>query len=307
MFEIPKSFLKKIPGTRTVHRTALHLRAKYREYSSELQRRRDVRRCWKGSTTVNILETFPDYVANGWGPYNVRSQLTIKCVNQIPAALLSLSGSSPSPPEVTVDALDSIFDTPSCAQEAQKLAQLFTQYGSDKASVHNYFMLYAHILQQSQPVKKVMEIGLGTNNTDIVSTMGPGGRPGASLRAFRDFCPEASVFGADFDRRVLFTESRIKTFFVDQTTPESFVALGEQIGDSFDLMIDDGLHSANANLFSLGFFLPRLRPGGWAVIEDVAPAALGIWKVAARLLPTGYSATLVQCRSAWLVAVKRQA
>ena len=41
--------------------------------------------------------------------------------------------------------------------------------------------------------------------------------PGASLRAWRDFFPNATILGADLDREVLFEEERITTGYMDQT------------------------------------------------------------------------------------------
>ena len=50
------------------------------------------------------------------------------------------------------------------------------------------------------------------------------------------------------DRRILFHEDRISTFWVDQTDPNSLDALAAQLGDiKFDLIIDDGLHLPHAN------------------------------------------------------------
>jgi len=101
--------------------------------------------------------------------------------------------------------------------------------------------------------------------------MGAGGTPGASLRAFRDLLPGASVFGADVDRDILFTEDRIRTGFLDQLDPASFDALYAEFGsEPFDLVIDDGLHSLGANLNTLAWALKVVKPGGWIVIEDIS-------------------------------------
>jgi hypothetical protein len=101
---------------------------------------------------------------------------------------------------------------------------------------------------------RLLEIGLGTNNPDVVSTMGASGKPGASLRAFRDFLPNARVFGADIDGRILFEEERILTYYVDQTRSISFDELADKLGnEGFDLVIDDGLHSPNANIATMIF------------------------------------------------------
>jgi len=142
----------------------------------------------------------------------------------------------------------------------EKLGSLFTFHGSDKATIHDYYLIYASIINDIQnPNIKIFEIGLGTNNTDVVSTMGTNGKPGASLRAFRDYIDDSYIYGADFDHRILFEEKRIKTFFVDQTNPKTFSDLSKKINLEFDLMIDDGLHSPNANLNSLAFFKIKLN------------------------------------------------
>ncbi len=70
--------------------------------------------------------------------------------------------------------------------------------------------------------------------------MGAGGVPGASLRAFRDYLPKATIIGADIDKRILFQDGRIQTYFVDQTDLRSLESLGENIPDFVDLIIDDG-------------------------------------------------------------------
>jgi hypothetical protein len=40
-------------------------------------------------------------------------------------------------------------------------------------------------------------------------------KPGGSLRTFQKYL-DANVYGADFDKKILFQEKRIKTFFVNQ-------------------------------------------------------------------------------------------
>jgi len=168
-------------------------------------------------------------------------------------------------------------------KSAQTLAGLFAKHGSDKSSVHNYEYVYGTILEDKDSIKNIFEIGLGTNNGDVVSNMGGGGKPGASIRAFRDYCPNANVYGADIDSRILFEEERIKTYYVDQTNPNTFNTL--LIPDGMDLIIDDGLHSPNANVQVLKYGLTKVRPGGWVVVEDINPAAQAVWEVVAALLP----------------------
>jgi cephalosporin hydroxylase len=190
---------------------------------------------------------------------------------------------------------------------AAKLKELYNQYGSDKARYHDYHLLYGSLLSEPTSVTALLEIGLGTTNPRVISNMGKRGRPGGSLRAFRDFLPKAQVYGADIDRQILFEEDRITTFFVDQTDPASLTTLASLIGDHFDLIIDDGLHSPNANLAVLDFGLRKLKIGGWLVIEDIRSEALPIWQLTAAIVPQRFEARLVTARKAALFAVQRLA
>src|SRR4051812_14954703 len=145
---------------------------------------------------------------------------------------------------------------------AAKLKMLFDKYGSDKARAHDYHHLYGYLLRDNRSVSHLLEIGLGTNDPTVVSNMGRHGSPGASLRAFRDFLPNAEIYGADIDRSILFEESRIRTFYADQTNLDSLERLSNEIGSAFDLIIDDGLHAPHANLACLTFAAKNLKPGG---------------------------------------------
>jgi hypothetical protein len=192
---------------------------------------------------------------------------------------------------------------------AAELAALLTRYGSDKSTKHSYHRVYASVLARcgmDRPLN-LLEIGLGTNMVDVVSNMGISGHPGASLRAFRDFLPSASIYGADVDRRVLFSEERIETFYVDQTDRNSFLKLGENLPRDFDVMIDDGLHLPTANLNSLSFFLSRLRPGGFAIVEDIPVTAEHLWHLVATLLPKSYEPCIVRSGPSLLFVVERKA
>src|SRR5208283_4067001 len=90
--------------------------------------------------------------------------------------------------------------------------------GSDKGKGwHNYTLLYHSMFEQSRSqIKTIFELGIGTNFTDVASNMGPAGTPGASLRGWRNYFPNAEIYGADVDQRVLFSEPRISTFYVNQ-------------------------------------------------------------------------------------------
>jgi hypothetical protein len=189
--------------------------------------------------------------------------------------------------------------------DCMALDELFCRHGSDKSTTHDYHLVYAHLLRgkRASPLR-ILEVGVGSNNIDVAANMGPEGRPGASLRAFRDWAPQAQVVGADVDRRILFSEERIETHFVDQTDPQSLANLAAKFSaQSFDLLIDDGLHTPEANLHFLRFALPLMKPDGAIVIEDVGYDAHPLWQAVAGLLPA-YHLQFFKTKADCLVIVR---
>lgn len=164
-----------------------------------------------------------------------------------------------------------------------RLAELCDRHGSDKGSAradghvyrwppHTYAAYYTQLFGHCRTsVTKVFELGLGSPDSTIANNMGPSGRPGASLRVWRDWFPNACIYGADIDARVLFQDERISTFHVDQTDPAAISRMWAEVGvEGFDLIIDDGLHEFRAGTCFYEHSAHRLRPGGVYVIEDVA-------------------------------------
>lgn len=201
-------------------------------------------------------------------------ELTVQGLEQLPGALVRLVNDKLYP--VDIDDWDYPRDV------AARFKACLDANGSDKANPNEYYKFYASVLDGG--TEAVFEIGLGTNNTDVASNMGPEGRPGASLRGFRDFLPTAKIFGADVDERILFQEERIKTRRVDQMDYASLSSLKTWL-PPLDLFIDDGLHSFTANLNSLALGLSVTKPGGWVVIEDITESTITLWQVVAKLLP----------------------
>jgi len=187
------------------------------------------------------------------------------------------------------------------SEKAHRLKTLFDTYGSDKATSNEYHKFYSIVFEQ--PIENIFEIGLGSNNTSVASNMGQAGRPGASLRSFRDFADNINVFGADVDRNILFSDTRIQTRFVDQLNPDSFAELLDWL-PPLDLFIDDGLHSFPANLNSLIFGLQVVKPGGWIVVEDINPITFPLWQVVAELI-TADKSYIIEAGTGNLFAIKK--
>jgi hypothetical protein len=151
------------------------------------------------------------------------------------------------------------------------LCELLDSNGSDKGGKsHNYSIFYNHIFNRIKNNRlNVFELGLGTNNPNILSSMRGSGNPGGSLRAWRSYFTDSNIFGGDIDKEILFSENRIKTFFCDQTSPESIGDMWSCIPASIDIIIDDGLHELSANFIFLENSIHKLVDGGIYIIEDI--------------------------------------
>lgn len=168
-----------------------------------------------------------------------------------------------------------------------ELCALIEKYGSDKGhpqnkSRHNYTHVYSALFElvRYQPIR-LFELGIGSNNTAIPSNMGNRGRPAASLRAWRDYFKNGTIFGADIDIFCLMTEPRLKTYWCDQTKPEMIQKLwfhDPLLHDEFDIIIEDGLHTFEANKCFFENSCHKLKKGAVYCIEDIETMRLSNYK-----------------------------
>jgi hypothetical protein len=170
------------------------------------------------------------------------------------------------------------------------LCRLFDFYGSDKGSnafhgvhvyshaPHSYGHIYEMLFAGFRRKKiNLLECGIGSTNPNTPSNMGPSGCPGASLRAWRDFFPRAAIYGIDIDPDCLFEDDRIHTCQADQLDPGSIRAMWNQFKNPvFDVIIDDGLHTAEAALTLFHEAHHYMGNGGLYIIEDLTPMDLPI-------------------------------
>ena len=162
-------------------------------------------------------------------------------------------------------------------EHTTELCSVMTKHGSDKGLCydynHNYTTLYTRLFTKfNNRSINIFEVGLGTNNLDVPSNMSATGIPGASLRGWKEYFPNANIYGADIDRRILFDEERIVTFFVDQTDPQTVQTLWNNpklMDIKFDIIVDDGLHTFNANDTFLSNSFNKLNEGGIYIVEDI--------------------------------------
>jgi len=233
---------------------------------------------------INIKKLYPSYVPRGKGTTEQMKDIANKSINNIFPSLNFLSQSFLEKPFEIIN-IKEIELNDIEKKTAERLGKMFKKYGSDKSTKHNYHIVYGKLISNPEKILKILEIGLGTNNLDVLGTMGKDAEPGASIKAFKKICNNASIYGADIDERILFTEERITTEKVDQLSYESLNNLKQKFGNGFDLIIDDGLHAALANVNTLGVFLSQIKKEGFLVIEDIHETTLPIWELIYKIIP----------------------
>jgi len=155
------------------------------------------------------------------------------------------------------------------------LADLIKKYNSDKFT-HGYTHVYESVFKniRHNPIN-FLEIGIGTMIPNVHSTMvhvfGENGnyKPGASLRAFRDYFINGKIYGVDVQKDcVINDEDRICTYLFDSTIKTNCENTLKDL--RFDIIIDDGDHTDTSQEATFRNLWPFLKKGGYYFIEDVS-------------------------------------
>lgn len=155
------------------------------------------------------------------------------------------------------------------------LCAIMESCGSDKGgeNAHNYTTLYSKLFSAWKDKEiSLFELGIGTNQSDVFSNMGPEGKPGASLYGWSLFFPKGKIYGADIDKRILFKEKNINTFYCNELDISSIQEMfsNEYLKEiRFDVIVEDGLHlfEAQRNFFENS--IHKLKKGGIYIAEDL--------------------------------------
>lgn len=139
------------------------------------------------------------------------------------------------------------------------LAELFTlnDWATDKGTIHDYINAYYtnEFHNTKSTTEKVLEIGIWN---------------GGCLRLWKEWFTNAQITGMDVHELVptLFGEPQegIEIIIKDgyqQETIDSFP------NDTYDYIIDDGPHTLESMVIAVKQYLPKVKPGGKLIIEDV--------------------------------------
>lgn len=143
------------------------------------------------------------------------------------------------------------------------LQQIFKKYNCDKND-HLYHEVYEKYLEgKTQQPLNVLEIGIFK---------------GVSLDSWHEYLPNANIYGLDIFTRLTPEEipalkkDRIKWLKADSTDSSVSNIIKQHWGDiKFDIIIDDGLHTPEANAKTFTNLVEFLKDEGSFFIEDVWP------------------------------------
>lgn len=141
--------------------------------------------------------------------------------------------------------------------------ELCNKHGTDKGTVirecHGYSYVYEKLFE---PIKnnniKLLEIGIH----DPLF-------PGASLRVYSEYFPNATILGFDVIDCSHFNIDRVYTFKGNSMNDEDYTAFLNFDSRPFDVIIDDGEHRVEYQLKGFNKLFPFLKEGGVYIIEDL--------------------------------------
>lgn len=154
------------------------------------------------------------------------------------------------------------------------LVELLNSAGSDKGTDHyagngvphayalDYYRLFNPFRQEEF---NLLEIGLA-----VPAKTDGAARDAPSLRAWRQFFPNAMLYGYDIEDFSWFSQPGTTTFQGDQSSRETLSRFIESADSPrFGLVVDDGSHASSHQQVSLAALFPYVEPGGMYVIEDL--------------------------------------
>lgn len=155
--------------------------------------------------------------------------------------------------------------------------------GTDKGDKKSYiekFYEKQFAAYRDKPIK-LMEIGF---------------RHGASLALWSKYFNKGSILGADnfsdtsVRENLPIVEAWIKQSNIQISIGDAYSrSFAEKLTDHFDIIIDDGPHTLETQLIALELYLPKLKPDGVFVVEDILTGGLAILPLLKKV-PIGFNA-----------------
>ncbi len=176
---------------------------------------------------------------------------------------------------------EAILSDPLAQKLSIQLKNLLDFYGSDKSNHHTYQDIYAFICSKmngTTPIS-ILEIGLGSSKQP-------------SMNAFCEFIHNNNLnidyIGVDINQEFLIDpqQSRVKLMRFDQLDRNSALQLVANLSShNVALIIDDGLHTAEANFSAFNNLISFVNNGAIYIIEDINRNQIPFWTEVPKLFP----------------------
>jgi hypothetical protein len=134
------------------------------------------------------------------------------------------------------------------------LDEIALRYGTDKASNHHgYTLIYPQYFEslRDKPIT-LLEVGV---------------QFGFSIMTWADYFHQGEIFGVDIVQDYQTANPHVHLFVGNAADPGFWNGFAP--GWSWDIAIDDASHRASDQIETFRGVWPRLKPGGYYVIEDV--------------------------------------
>ena len=141
-----------------------------------------------------------------------------------------------------------------------------TEAYSGKGFPHCYAISYHQLFSPLREEKfSLLEIGL-----DDASKVSGEPLDAPSLRVWRDYFPQATLYGYDINDFSVFEQEGTVTFRGDQGSRQDLERFIAEHGEPrFRIVIDDGSHASSHQQTSLAALFRQVEPGGMYIIEDL--------------------------------------
>jgi len=161
-------------------------------------------------------------------------------------------------------------------QDTTNLDYLSKKYGLDKnisSGCHNYIPGYTSIFEHIRhEVRNMLEIGIGSvENGHMNGVIYLGYKTGNSLKCWNEYFPNSKIYGIDIYAHPELNTYKITTFVADQSNASHLQNVIKNINSNLDVIIDDGSHIGEHQVYSFMFLNQYLTKNGIYVIEDIQP------------------------------------
>ena len=143
-----------------------------------------------------------------------------------------------------------------------------TPGGTDKNTSHNYTGIYEHLLAPYRRAGKksgtLLELGV---------------QFGGSSLLWHDYLPDFYLHLVDIADAVptkiwdQMEKERYSFYVRNGYCMDTVELLTEKAPEKFDVIIEDGPHNLQSQLFAVEHYFPLLKPGGILIIEDIQDSA----------------------------------